>query len=129
MNHNDRVRMGFLFSPDPETGKFDGLQTDTLYQDVIDFKPVFTGSDIWTKTRPWADGDLDSTDLTKDQANDWNITGEKSSLVCPQAALGDFRCTIKAHFNRKFTTEDAEDYQLEHGVYLGYEVIGFYQIY
>ena len=65
LNSDDRVRMGFLFSPDPESGAFDGLQVDVHYTPlVVDFKPVFSGGDIWTKTRPFADGSIKKAELT-----------------------------------------------------------------
>jgi len=70
------------------------------------------------------DGVVDTAELTKDSANDWNITAEKSKLVCPSTG----RCTIHAHWNRKFATEDSLDFQFEHGKFLGYELIGFYNI-
>lgn len=126
-NDADTVYMGFLFSPDPVLGQFDGLQVKTS----IDTKssatanPVFVSSDIWTKSRPFTDANFQaSTDLTKDESNQWNITGEKSTVNCDAEGF----CTIKAHFNRKFDTEDKEDHQLEHGKYLGYDIIGYYQI-
>lgn len=62
--------------------------------------------------------------LTKDSANDWNITAAKSKLTCPSVG----RCTIHAHWNRKFSTDDKNDFQMEHGKFNGYDVIGFYKI-
>ena len=99
----DRVEMGFLFSPDPDSGNFDGLMVRENYEVRSDFSPVFKASDLWTTSRPFADTKtFDISELTKDNANDWNITGEKSKFFCET----DGWCTVHAHFNRKFETND-----------------------
>ena len=88
---------------------------------------MFTASDLWTDARPFADGKIDKLEgINKDDANDWNITSDKSSLSCP--GLGA-RCTIKAHWNRKFKTGDTRDYEMQDGDVKGYEIIPFYRIY
>ena len=118
---NDKIAMGFLFSPEPASGIYDGLWVQATYSAA----PVFANRDNWTLARPFTDGSISLPAGYFDDANDWNITGEKSSLTCPNEGT---RCTAKAHFNRKFSTGDSKDYQLENGKNLGYEVIGFYRI-
>ena len=99
----DRVEMGFLFSPDPDSGNFDGLMVRENYEARSDFSPVFKASDLWTTSRPFTDSNtVNISELTKDNANDWNITGEKSKFFCEPVGW----CTVQAHFNRKFTTND-----------------------
>ena len=124
--YNDEyVEMGFMFSPDPLSANFDGmLVTSNTYKTLNWSGPVFSAQDLWLTERPWTDGQVDMEELTKDSANDWNITADKSKLVCPNSG----RCTIHAHWNRKFSTDDSLDFQFEHGKFLGYEVIGFYNI-
>ena len=115
--------MGFLFNPDKKSENFDGLYVSLKYIEGAD--TLFIHRDVWTSKRPFTNGDVYPGNLEFEQADDWNITAPKSSVTCP--AEGTL-CTIKAHFNRKFQTGDDKDYQMEHGTYLGYEVIGFYQI-
>ena len=126
----DTVRMGFLFSPHPIHGTFDGMQVTTTVEtgsSIAVTSNVFEVADLWTKTRPFTTATFDaSEDLTRDDgnANDWNITGEKSTVA--NDSSGNW--TLKAHFNRPFETQDAHDYQFEDGKFLGYDIIGYYQI-
>ena len=81
-----KVQMGFLFSPDPINGTFDGLQVSATV-DTSETNNVFLGYDLWTKTRPFTTTDFDpSSDFSAesgfDSSNDWNITGSKSSINC-----------------------------------------------
>mmetsp|Transcript_25514 Transcript_25514/g.34094 ORF Transcript_25514/g.34094 Transcript_25514/m.34094 type:complete len:93 (+) Transcript_25514:262-540(+) len=92
--------MGFLFSPDPVRQTFDGLLiTSTPYSTASNWEVVFTSSDLWAVERPFTDAKVDFNAIEKESANDWNITAEKSKLKCPS---GGGRCTIHAHWNRKF---------------------------
>ena len=125
-----KAYMGFLFSPAPIHGTFDGFQVSTTVNyDQVAQKSVFEHNDIWTKTRPFTTAAFNPvTDFKKDSgfdsSNDWNLTDEKSYVACDSSNY----CTLRAHFNRVFDTQDSEDYQLEHGKYLGYDLIGYYQI-
>ena len=120
--------MGFLFSSDPVNRKFDGLLVkSTAYSTASNWQVIYTSSDLWTTSRPFKDGKLSGLEgIEKDSANDWNITAEKSSLSCPG---NGGRCTIKAHWNRKFETDDNKDIQMEAGNPKGYEIIPFYRIF
>ena len=84
-----KVYMGFLFSPDPINGTFDGLQVSATVDrlETSAANNVFAGFDLWTKTRPFTTTDFDpSSDFSAesgfDASNDWNITGAKSSTNC-----------------------------------------------
>ena len=125
---NDIIEMGFLFSPDPVSQKFDGLMVkSSAYSTASSWNVVYTGLDLWSDSRPFADGSIDKLEgIGIDDANDWNITSEKSSLSCPTDGS---RCTIKAHWNRKFQTGDRKDIEMQDGDQKGYEIIPFYRIY
>ena len=123
---DDEVKMGWLFSAEPETGNFDGLG-------VISVDDLMESTDFWTTKRPFAQGWEDPKDLERDASNEnsWQIMAEKSERSCVRESLAvnaRFYCTVKAHFWRKFDTKDANDHMLEYGKQMGYEVIGYYQI-
>ena len=105
VNDGDSVLMGFLFSPEPIHGKFDGFQASTTVDNranAPEASNAFIAADMWTTARPFTTESFDAADLTNDDANDWNITAEKSLVDCYN---GD--CVLKAHFNRPFANEDA----------------------
>ena len=56
----DIVEMGFLFSPDPLKHKFDGLLIKSnAYSTASSWSVVYTATDLWMNTRPFADGKID----------------------------------------------------------------------
>lgn len=123
------VYMGFLFSPTPIHGTFDGLQVLTKQLDKSKTDNTMESFDLWTKTRPFTTEAFNPINDFKaesgiDSSNDWNIVAQKSWTQCDTSGT----CTLKAHFNRVFDTQDSEDYQFEHGKYLGYDVIGYYRV-
>ena len=84
-----KVTMGWLFSPDPIEGTFDGLQVTATVDRLSanSANNVVIGTDLWTKTRPFTTADFDPAKDFKlnsgiDSSNDWNITDEKSKVAC-----------------------------------------------
>ena len=69
----DTVRMGFLFSPHPIHGTFDGMQVTATVEtgsNIAVTSNVFEVADLWTKTRPFTTATFDaSEDLTRDDGN------------------------------------------------------------
>ena len=60
---DDEIKMGWLFSAEPETGNFDGLG-------VISVDDLMESTDFWTTKRPFAQGWEDPTDLERDASNE-----------------------------------------------------------
>ena len=53
----------------------------------------------------------------------------KSSQTCESNEDGTLTtCVFKVHWNRPFETSDSDDYQMDVGLYKGYEVGSFYRI-
>ena len=53
----------------------------------------------------------------------------KSSQTCESNEDGTLTtCVFKVHWNRPFETSDSDDYQMDVGLYKGYEIGSFYRI-
>ena len=48
-------------------------------------------------------------------------------MTCPASEFDD-RCKIKAHWFRKFDTEDSKDWKIEKGLFKGYEIVSYFRI-
>ena len=124
----DTINLGWLFSPEKD-GAYDGmdLTTTATYSLAEDFELVFAARDVWQAEQPFTNDNYATVSLSFENNQNWSFVGEKSSVTCPASEFDD-RCKIKAHWFRKFDTEDSKDWKIEKGLFKGYEIVSYFRI-
>lgn len=117
------LKFGFMFSDDPSSAKYDGLQLTTQI-DHQNQKASFKYSDIYSSEKPSVFAlKNESGQIMKDEQNDWVVSKEGPGIVCEDVG----RCTLSINFVRNFNTLDDNDIALEVGEEREYSVVGFYE--
>ena len=122
----DTINMGWMFSPEKD-GAYDGMDLTGAYSVAEGFELVLTARDIWETKQPFTSDNVGSVSLNFENNQNWSFVGAKSGVTCPASEFDD-RCLVKAHFFRKFDTEDSKDWKLEKGLFKGYEIVSYFRI-